>query len=691
MTTMQPMKTVLLAVLVVAGGSVLGAALWHLKSGGITPAATRQVMYYQDSMHPWIKSDRPGKCTVCGMDLTAIYEGQSGFGAAENMVGLSANNVTVLNVQTEEVRRQPLVRTLQVAGTLEANETRKTIVAAPAAGRIDDLTVKYPGIEVHEGEHLVTFYSPELTLEKRRFLVRARMSVQRDPTGGLAQPQSDSDPYYSDLISPQTGTVVERRVYKGQYVADGERLFTIVDLSVLWFRFDVYEQQLPWLTLGQTIDVTIPAVPGRTFRAVVAFIEPMLNEATRTVKVRAELENPVIGLNGRKQRLLGLGMYAQGEVRAEMQPALAVPRTAVLQPGGSAYAYVDKGNGVYEKRRVKLGHQGDWLWEAAQGLEAGERVVTAGNVLIDAQAQFTQSGDKPEPAGEEVPDKTAVSGLTPAPDLRGTVAAGAGMEPKREEMKAGTTAGAEKPPARPRQAPQPVSSGPTHGSQTAKLASDPRHPHHPPVSTANPGFRNTRLGPADAAFDAAFNRMAELRNSELAERTSARAAPPPALTASQARDVQAILNAADKLCQGLAADDLNQFKLHLGALVEALDPAAADFPASHQLSPIIQQVKQAAAVTPVKDLAQARSQLLALGAATAELARELGKQDSTFAGLKVYHCPMAPKPGLWVQADGPLRNPFFGAKMLNCGEEVPLTSVPAGASLAKNNHDQLAH
>ena len=175
------MKTLLsvMALASAAAGGIWISHTFHEDSARLDIAANgRKVVVYQDSMHPWVKSDRPGKCSVCGMDLTPIYEGQSGFAPGRDIVVLNSNSITVLNVQTDEVKARGVSRILQVAGTLEADETKKTIVAAPAAGRIDDLTVRYPGMEVKEGERLVTFYSPELTLEKRRFLVRARMSVQ---------------------------------------------------------------------------------------------------------------------------------------------------------------------------------------------------------------------------------------------------------------------------------------------------------------------------------------------------------------------------------------------------------------------------------------------------------------------------------------------------------------------------------
>lgn len=119
-----------------------------------------------------------------------------------------------------------------------------------------------------------------------------------------------------------------------------------------------------------------------------------MNEATRTIKVRADIQNPLVSTNPHPRRLFRFGMYAEGRVGAKLENILAVPRSAILSPGAVAYAYVDKGGGAYARRRVKLGRQGDEYWEVLRGLEEGERVVTSGNVLIDAQAQFNQGADE---------------------------------------------------------------------------------------------------------------------------------------------------------------------------------------------------------------------------------------------------------------------------------------------------------
>jgi Barrel-sandwich domain of CusB or HlyD membrane-fusion len=236
-------------------------------------------------------------------------------------------------------------------------------------------------------------FSPEL-VQKAGYFRGTTGNPQFAPVG-LTMPKESSNPYSRELSAPQAGVVIERNGYVGQYVPEGEKLFTIVDASVLWFRFDVYDRQLAWLEPGQTVEVTVPALPGRVFPAVISFIEPTLNEATRTIRVRADVKNPIIAGNSRPHRLLRFGMYAEGRVRAETAEVLVIPRTAVLFPGGAAYAYLDRGNGAYERRQVKLGRQGDELWEVMGGLEEGDSVVTPGNVLLDAQAEFNR-GAEPE-------------------------------------------------------------------------------------------------------------------------------------------------------------------------------------------------------------------------------------------------------------------------------------------------------
>jgi membrane fusion protein, copper/silver efflux system len=703
----------------------------------------RKVRFYQDSMHPWIKSEQPGKCTICSMDLTPIYEGEKGFGDGENMVVLSSNNITVLHVQTEEVKRQPLFRTLRVAGTLEANETRKTIVAAPVSCRIQALAVEYAGVEVEQGQVLMSLFSPELV--QRRAYLSALGVGHAVPSNYMLQASAKIDPYTSDLVSPQSGTVIERNVYEGQYVEEGDRLLTIVDPSVLWFRFDVYERQLPWFEPGQTIEVTVGAVPRRKFPAAISFIEPTLNDATRTVKVRADIRNPiVIATNGHPQRLLRFGMYAEGLVRSEVPNVLTVPRTAILFPGVSSYAYIEKGDGVFERRLVKLGRQGDEYWEVLQGLDEGDRVVVSGNVLMDAQAQFNQHTKPEESDSEDTIFAEPGAGRDSEPEAANHVANTPGME-MTDQYEPPTHA---QPRAASNEELAPMAlisktNGPGQVSEpsatsiararldaryaraglrdemrqlrraaiaaayaehaehaenptlpaTATRATDPRQ-----VSTVSPETmpeRATNAIPFDAAQqilepaaiqtssnkvrthrEADIDRrtlrdeMWKMRQAALVEANRTNTENTIALTTNQSQAIAAFLSEVDGISRALAEDDLEQFNRHVDNLSGALTPLRDELGEAPRWGEPIQRLVAMNPLQPAQDLAEARRQFLPFSTAAVEFAKWLRKEDSAFAGLKIYHCPMAPKPGLWMQAEGPLANPFYGAKMLKCGEEI---------------------
>ncbi|RFC42121.1 MAG: membrane fusion protein [Verrucomicrobia bacterium] len=368
---------------------------------GLT-AATAAV--YQCPMHPWIKSDHPGdKCTICGMDLVAAAPGD--IAVDPNLVVLSPAAAAVVNVRTSEVHRGALVHTLRVAGVIEDDDTRHHILTARVPGRIEKLFVNYVGAEVHEGEPLATVYSPEMLTAQRQYVERLK--------GGAAFPASDRAAARERLLNmglteeevivlehtqepsafltiraPMTGTVTARHVYEGQQInqdpaESASRLFEVGDFSKMWFVFDAYETDLAWLRVGQTVAVTTASQPGRIFTAPIAFIDPNLNEATRTARVRVVLENP--------DRALLHKLTAYGAVSAGSPDVLLVPRSAVLRHSGSPVVFVDRGKGSYAARNVQLGRMGDMDAEVIAGLAAGDRVVTEGGLLLDGQAQLAHA------------------------------------------------------------------------------------------------------------------------------------------------------------------------------------------------------------------------------------------------------------------------------------------------------------
>ncbi len=395
------MKTFLILFLI----SASLAAGWFLRgnfSGAsmatVSSSSERKVLYYQSAMHPWVKSDKPGRCTICGMALTPVYEGDKGFDAAGgDVVPLTQNQIQVLHVETVETKVQPLTKTLRVAGMMDDDERRHRIISAYVDGRVDQLFANHHGVEVVAGEPMALIYSPTLLqtereyrqltgdLKKNTALRLRQMGLTPEQIEALEKKPADA--LNSEILAPLTGTVVEHDVYEGQYVTMGQKLFAIADFSVMWFQFRAYEQDMPWIKIGQKVEVTTPSVPGKTYTGEITFIDPNFDEATRSTQVRVELPNPLV--NGRRELLHRL--YADGAVAVEVPPVLALPKSAVMQTGPEAVVYVDQGGGAYARSVVKIGRRGDSLLEIVSGIKAGDKIVTNGNLLIDGQAEMNRS------------------------------------------------------------------------------------------------------------------------------------------------------------------------------------------------------------------------------------------------------------------------------------------------------------
>ena len=393
-------RTLVTAIVISAAAGWFVGALSHR---GHEAAETRKVVYYQSPMHPWVKSDKPGECTVCGMDLVPVYEGGKNFDCAStDVVMLPQGSPDVVGVKTCEVRKRPLVRTLRVAGMIGEDESRHGIISTPVEGRIDGLAMNHEGQQITRRQPLATIFSRTLLAAANDY----RLALNHDEAAaadarkrleqyGLvweqinAIPQRQPDDLHFGILAQLTGTIVKSYVSEGQYVKEGERLFEIADFTKMWFVFTAYEQDLPSIQLGQVVSVRTPSLPGRIFKARVAFINPNLDETTRSSKVRVVLENP--------DRLIKNRTFAEGELEIEAPEVLTIARAAVLSDGDAPRVYVEKQAGAYEQRLVKLGRVGDVDWEILGGLKQGERVVTSGNMLIDGQAQLNVFANPPEP------------------------------------------------------------------------------------------------------------------------------------------------------------------------------------------------------------------------------------------------------------------------------------------------------
>jgi membrane fusion protein, copper/silver efflux system len=383
---------------------------------------------YQCPMHPWIKSDKPdAKCTICGMALVAAAN--PAVPAEQpldpNLVTLTAGQVAVTGVQSSPVIRGPLLRTLRVNGVIDDDETRHRILAARVPGRVEKLHVNYVGAEVKEGEPLATIYSPEMLTAQRTYVERLRAgstaftlserAAARERLLELGLTEEEirileatlQPTAMVNVRAPMSGTVVTRAVYEGQYVATNDRLFEIGDFSRMWFVFDVYEPDLPWVRPGQTVELTLPSLAGKILTAPIAFIDPNLNEMTRTARARVVLENA--------NRQLLHRQTGTAIVNIESPETLVIPRSAVLQHRGHPVVYLEQDNRSYAAREIKLGRVGDNQVEVLQGISAGQRVVTQAALLLDGQAQLAHAalGSSHDHAS---PTPSKVSAAEPKPD-----------------------------------------------------------------------------------------------------------------------------------------------------------------------------------------------------------------------------------------------------------------------------------
>src|SRR5678816_4134476 len=229
-------RRTVVAILVVVVACALTA--WWITSrqshAARTAAAGSRINYYQCPMHPWVKSDKPGKCTVCGMDLVTVYQNAQLSQPTTDIVMLPPGAPNVAGIKTVEVQRRRLARTLRVAGTIDDDESRHRILSAYTGGRVEKLFVNYEGAEVKEGQRLATFYSKDLLNAVREYkvafkqgpsplLTAAEMRLQQLGMSkaqiARAPERSEAD-IFVEILAPVTGTVVKRYVYEGQYVQE---------------------------------------------------------------------------------------------------------------------------------------------------------------------------------------------------------------------------------------------------------------------------------------------------------------------------------------------------------------------------------------------------------------------------------------------------------------------------------------
>jgi Cu(I)/Ag(I) efflux system membrane fusion protein len=341
-------------------------------------------------------------------------------------IQLSPSDITAAGVQVAEVRTAALKTDIAAFGRVEQPEAQLAAVSARIGGRVDKLYLQYTGERVQRGQAVADLYSPEVAtaIEEYRLAAVNRNRLHESDDAYARQsadalvdaskrklelwgivgkqmdaPETSGVPHVT-IYAYASGTVVDRKVTQGQYVNAGDTLFTVADLSQVWIKADVYEEQLPQIRQGQEVDITAESLPNQTLHGHVDFIEPSANPQTRTVPVHVHVANPGMRL------VPGMFVGATFVSRAA-QASIVVPRSAVLDTGTRKIVYLARPNGAFEAREVQVGAATEDLFPVSSGLALGDKVVLNGAFLIDSQAHLSSGmsglygGSKEFAAGQQ--------------------------------------------------------------------------------------------------------------------------------------------------------------------------------------------------------------------------------------------------------------------------------------------------
>jgi Cu(I)/Ag(I) efflux system membrane fusion protein len=369
----------------------------HAEAPAAPPTGERKILYYRNPMGLADTSPVPKKDWM-GMDYIPVYEGEEK--ADSTGVKLSLDRVQRAGVRTEAAELRRLDRPIRVPGKAMVDERTLRVVALRADAFIEKLYVNETGKHVEKGESLFRIYSPDMVAAQVDYRVatsdraaQAREASLRGaeqklrnldlPDAAIAELKRTGEPVMSfDWPSPVAGFVLAKGAIEGQKVKAGDELFRIADLGHMWVVADVPEQDIGLVSVGLPVKVSFRAYPGRTFEGKVTFILHELDAATRTAKVRIEIDNA--------EHLIKHEMYADVviEAGAEGEARVTVPRSAVIDSGHRQVVIIERGEGRFDPRPVKLGLSGDGYVEVKEGIAAGDRVVVSANFLIDAESNL---------------------------------------------------------------------------------------------------------------------------------------------------------------------------------------------------------------------------------------------------------------------------------------------------------------
>ncbi len=375
----------------------------------------RKILYYRNPMNPAITSPVPAKDEM-GMDYIPVYaDEENGADEPAGTVKIDPVVVQSIGVRVAKVERRDLAHTLTALGKVDLDERHLARLHPKTSGWIERLRIDETGTQVERDEILLSLYSPELVAAEREFLValanweslgenapqesrrtaralldsaRERLELLDVPPHQIKELERTRKIMRSlHIHSPFTGTVMHIGAREGQYVTPKDELYLIADLSRVWVYVDVYEDELPWVKVGDPAEMRVRAVPGRVFQGKVTFIYPMMNERSRTNRVRLEFDN--------REGLLKPGLFADVRLQAgAREGVLVIPIEAVVRSGEREQVFVVRAPGKFEPREVRLGVESEGWVEVLEGLSEGEEIVTSAQFLIDSESKLKEATAK---------------------------------------------------------------------------------------------------------------------------------------------------------------------------------------------------------------------------------------------------------------------------------------------------------